>query len=176
MDYSLPGSSVCGIFQARILEWVAISFSRASSRPRDWTWVSCIAGGCFTIWATREVKYSITKINRETPITVTNKQLQRKLLLKGFSQTDGKKTTAGVTAAAFLQLDGMGTIPFGWTLDSGLWGTGWKHAKAAYRSQMWPLEQTACLRSVNGKISLHKLQCSGKVCLFIFFEMCPIST
>ena len=38
-DYSLPGSSVHGIFQARILEWVAISFSRGFSWPRDWTWV-----------------------------------------------------------------------------------------------------------------------------------------
>ena len=45
MDYSLPGSSVHGIFEARILEWVAISFSRGSSPPRDRTWVSCIAGG-----------------------------------------------------------------------------------------------------------------------------------
>ena len=55
MDYSLPGFSVHGIFQARILEWVAISFSRRSSRPRDWTCVSRIVGRCFTIWATREV-------------------------------------------------------------------------------------------------------------------------
>ena len=54
MDCSLPGSFVCGILQARILEWVAISFSRRSSQPRDGTWVSCIAGRCFTIWATRE--------------------------------------------------------------------------------------------------------------------------
>ena len=43
MDYSPPGSSVHGIFQARILEWVAISFSRASSRPRDRTHVSYIS-------------------------------------------------------------------------------------------------------------------------------------
>ena len=49
-----PGFSVLGILQARILEWVAISFSRGFSRPRDRTWVSCIAGRCFTIWATRE--------------------------------------------------------------------------------------------------------------------------
>ena len=41
-DYSLPGSSVHGISQARILEWVAISFSRESSWPRNWTQVSCI--------------------------------------------------------------------------------------------------------------------------------------
>ena len=54
MDYRLPGSSIHGIFQARVLEWVAISFSRGSSWPRDWTWVFCIAGRCFTVWATRE--------------------------------------------------------------------------------------------------------------------------
>ena len=54
MDCSLPGSMVHGIFQARILEWAAISFSRGSSQPRDQTWVSCIADRRFTIWATRE--------------------------------------------------------------------------------------------------------------------------
>ena len=54
MDCSLSGSSVYGIFQARVLEWVAISFSRGSSWPRDWNWVSHIAGRCFTISATRE--------------------------------------------------------------------------------------------------------------------------
>ena len=51
MDYSPPGSSVHGILQARVPEWVAISFSRGSSWPRDQTWVSCIARGFFTIWA-----------------------------------------------------------------------------------------------------------------------------
>ena len=45
MDFSLPGSSFHGILQAGILEWVAISFSRVSSQPRDWTEVSGIAGG-----------------------------------------------------------------------------------------------------------------------------------
>ena len=45
--YSLPGSSVHGISQARIVEWVASSFPRESSRPRDWTYVCCIAGGFF---------------------------------------------------------------------------------------------------------------------------------
>ena len=48
---SLPGSSVHGTFQARVLEWIAISFSRGSSRPRERTWVSRIAGGSFTVWA-----------------------------------------------------------------------------------------------------------------------------
>ena len=54
MDCSLPASSVHGIFQARILEWVAISFSRRSSRPRDQTHISCIAGRFFAVLATRE--------------------------------------------------------------------------------------------------------------------------
>jgi len=45
MDYSPPGSSLHRIFQAKILEWVAISFSRGSSELKNQTWVSCIAGG-----------------------------------------------------------------------------------------------------------------------------------
>ena len=48
MDCSPPGSSVHGIFQARVLEWVAISFSRGSSQPRYRTWIFHIAGRCFT--------------------------------------------------------------------------------------------------------------------------------
>ena len=50
-DCSPPGSSVHGILQARILEWVAISFSRGSSKNRDQTWISCIAFRIFTLWA-----------------------------------------------------------------------------------------------------------------------------
>ena len=53
MDCSPPGSSVHGILQARILEWVAIPFSWGSSSLRDWTWVSHIAARFFTIWVTR---------------------------------------------------------------------------------------------------------------------------
>ena len=48
MDDSLPGSVVHGIFQARILEWAVIPFSRGSSQPRDGTHISCIAGRFFT--------------------------------------------------------------------------------------------------------------------------------
>ena len=55
MDNCLLDSSVHGIFQARVLEWVAISFSRGSSWPRDRTWVSCIVDRHFTVGATREV-------------------------------------------------------------------------------------------------------------------------
>ena len=56
MDCSLPGSSVHGILQARILKWVP--YSRRSSQPRDWTQVSCIAGRFFTSWPTRETPRS----------------------------------------------------------------------------------------------------------------------
>ena len=59
VDCSPPGSSVHGILQARILEWVAISFSRGFSWPRDRTQVSRIAGRCFNLWATREAQLTV---------------------------------------------------------------------------------------------------------------------
>ena len=70
MDCSSQSSSVHGILQAVILEWVAISFSRGSSQPRDWTLVPCIAGGFFTEWTTRETRKerSISHWN-EVPIS-----------------------------------------------------------------------------------------------------------
>ena len=55
VDCSPLSSSIHGILQARILEWVAISFPRVFSQPRDQTQVSCIAGRCFNLWATRGV-------------------------------------------------------------------------------------------------------------------------
>ena len=54
MDYSPPGSSLHGIFQARILEWIAISFSRGSSPPRDQTHISPIDKWILSHWVTRE--------------------------------------------------------------------------------------------------------------------------
>ena len=51
MDYTVHGT-----LQVKILEWVAFPFSRGSSQPRDWTQVSCIAGGFFTNWAMREAQ------------------------------------------------------------------------------------------------------------------------
>ena len=65
MDYT-----VHGILQARILEWVAFSFSRGSSQPRDRTQVSCIVGRFFTSWATREALFSVVDgINRSWWLT-----------------------------------------------------------------------------------------------------------
>ena len=62
MDCRLPGSSVHGILQARILEWVVVPISRGSSLPRDQNGVSCIAGGFFTSWAAREAAPHLTHI------------------------------------------------------------------------------------------------------------------
>ena len=56
MDCSPPGSSVYGILQGRILEWVTISFSRGCSRQRDQTQLSCITGDFFTVWV---ISYSL---------------------------------------------------------------------------------------------------------------------
>ena len=50
MDYSPPGSSVHGILQARVLEWVAIPFSKGFSWPTVWTQVSCIAGRLYILY------------------------------------------------------------------------------------------------------------------------------
>ena len=60
VDCSPPGSSVQGILHARILEWVAIPFSRESSQPGGRTQVSCIKGRFFTIWAAREALSSVS--------------------------------------------------------------------------------------------------------------------
>ena len=61
VDDRPSGPSVRGTFQARTLEWFAISFSRGSSQPRNWTWVSCAAGRFFTDRATREGSLMILK-------------------------------------------------------------------------------------------------------------------
>ena len=73
-DCSSPGSSVHGILQPRILEWVAISSSKGSSSLRDWTQVSCIAGKLFTVWATREA-FSRTGLNSRKDCFILGKLL-----------------------------------------------------------------------------------------------------
>ena len=69
-----PGSSVCGILKARILEWVAIPFSEGSSWPWDQTWVSWIAGKFFTIWD--EYKW-IESIGTKKGVGKTSKRQRR---------------------------------------------------------------------------------------------------
>ena len=66
---NLMDSTIHRLLQARIMEWVALSFSRGSSQPRDRTQVSCIAGGFFTSWATREA-HLVVSDSLATPWTV----------------------------------------------------------------------------------------------------------
>ena len=80
MDYSLPESSVHGIFQARILEWVAISFFRGSSQPQNQTQVSCTAGRLFTFWASKEAQK--LKINGSIVGSKNKMAVLRLLLLR----------------------------------------------------------------------------------------------
>ena len=78
IDCSLPGSSVYGIFQARILEWVDISFSRGSSSPKDWTLVSCVSCICRKLiyhWVTWE-----THVDHSLPDSSLHGILQTKIL------------------------------------------------------------------------------------------------
>ena len=70
MDCSPPGSSVHGILQARILEWVAIPYSRRSSWPRNWTQVSSIAGRFFTEWAMWEAQNSSWVSIKKCPLPI----------------------------------------------------------------------------------------------------------
>ena len=76
MDCSLPGSFVHGISQARILESVAIPLSRGSSRPRDRTWLSSIAGRLVTVWTTRDHSVSdrLTPFRCESHLGLQKKQ------------------------------------------------------------------------------------------------------
>ena len=62
LDCRPPGGSVQGFCRARILEWVAIPFSRGSSRPRDQTWISSVAVRFFTVWATGEAPLGSYKV------------------------------------------------------------------------------------------------------------------
>ena len=80
---SLPGSAVYGIFQARILEWAAISFSRGSSQPKDWTQVSCIADRCFTVWATGN-------LIKPTPLNLIRSKNQFQITQNKFTQPSHK--------------------------------------------------------------------------------------
>ena len=94
MDCSPPGSSVLGILQARIQEWVAMPFSSGSLQPRDRTQVLCIAGRFFTIWATRKaLKYITVQFSRSVvsdswrPVKYSTPGLPVHCQLTEFTQT-----------------------------------------------------------------------------------------
>ena len=108
MDCSLPGSSVHGILQARVLEWVAISFSRGSSRPRDRTWVSHIVGGCFYHLShqgsPRPFRYDLNQIPYDYTVQVRNR-------FKGLDLIDRVPDELWNEVHDIVQKTGIKTIP-----------------------------------------------------------------
>ena len=96
MDCNMPGSSVSGIFLASILEWVAISSSRASSQPRDQTCVSCVScimGEFFTCWAIGEALFYNGAVTNNTAMNICIQVCVWTCLLSCF----GKIPRSGVT-------------------------------------------------------------------------------
>ena len=97
MDYSRPGSSVHGMLQARILEWLAIPFSRGSSWPRDWAPGACIAGRFYTVWATEKLERRGARKRRRVAMAT---QVEFELDLEGlggFCQMEKSKRKIPVT-------------------------------------------------------------------------------
>ena len=122
MDCSLPGSSLHGILQARVLEWVAISFSRGSSRPRDQTRVSCIPGRHFNLWATREAqgmcqKWDTSHIGFGLTLMTSSwldyiyKELFSKLMRKSTSLCTGAKSNLRDRVLGKVEKDSFITMP-----------------------------------------------------------------
>ena len=108
MACSLPGSSVHGILQARMLVWIAIPFSRGSSWLRGWTWVSCTAGRFFTIQAIGKPLY-MRQITLEKKLEVQG--IKQVLLLSNFPCSSvGKESTC--------KAGDRGSIP-GWRRSPG---------------------------------------------------------
>ena len=135
---SPPGSSVHGIFQAWILEWVAISFSRGSSQPRDRTRVSCIVGKRFTIWATREALRP-----RSQPKTKKKYPTSTSCLIRGVD----------------VRLSEMGRCAWGSQPTSWLAGERLSCSKKAGVRESWPCSRTSCLDRVfhHSQFSLRKV-------------------
>ena len=127
MGYRLPVSSVHGIFQAIVLEWIAISFSRGSSQPRDQTRVSHIVDRCFTFWATREVPelaethvYRVSNaiqpshpLSSASPPAFSRSQHQG-LSLSQFFASGGQSIGASASASV-LPMNIQNWFPLGWT-------------------------------------------------------------
>ena len=120
MDCNLPHSSVCGIIKARIFEWVAISFFRGSSWPRDRTQVCCIAGGFFTIWATREAtdnNNNNSKNNNTIAIGIQGCHMWERRFCEGIRTPvfcSCVVTNLPCDLSKFLLLSGFSILPMKW--------------------------------------------------------------
>ena len=101
MDCSLPGASVQGIFQERMQEWVAISFSRESCQARNWTPVSCIVGRSFTDWAMRKAPTSLVIVQKLFHEFICRWRFLNCGLLKIWMLPQNGKRRKGVTLPVF---------------------------------------------------------------------------
>jgi len=136
MDCSLAGSSVPGIFQARILDWVAISFSRGSSWPRDWTHISCIVGRFSATESLRKPKYKLDNQKNMTVVVWGRKNKTKKYRVTG------------------VNFDCMGKTGFFWGCDvcSERWTTRRRHRRTEQSRQ----------KNTNGKILSQRWAKTGK--------------
>ena len=134
-DYSPPGSSIHGIFQARILEWIAISFCRGSSQLRDQTQVSYIVDRLFTIWATREsLRYA-----GDTTLMAKSKELKSLLIsVKKESGKAGLKLNIQKT-----KIMAPGPIT-SWQID---WGKQWQILFSWALKSLWMVTATMKLKA-----------------------------
>ena len=112
MDCSPPGSSVHGILQVKILEWVAMPSFRGSSWPRDWTCVSCTGRQILYHWATREAR----ELHQVIEIDILVKK-EEKWKAK---RSDWSKATSKTSWANFFSFPGLKTILHGFILLSEL--------------------------------------------------------
>ena len=110
MDCSQPGSSVHGILQGRILDWVAIPFSRGSSRPRNRILFSWIAGRFFTIWTTREAP----PLFKRPPFTVHCRQPVPQLTYFFSQSTEKADSIFHLPSTPQLTLIGLPPPPHHW--------------------------------------------------------------
>ena len=127
MDCSLPGSSLHGILLARILEWVDISSSRESSRPRDWTHIfygSCIGRQILYHWATWEAQVPYIKWLKN------NRNLFLTVLEAGSSRSRCQHGQMGALSLVFLVVSLRSWRGWGCSLEPLLWG---------HQSQSWGL-------------------------------------
>ena len=112
MDCRLPGFSIHGILQARILEWAAISFSWESSQPRNQTQVSCIAGRFFTNWVIREAPPPASWVNYKT---IPSEFLLYSFGTSGILLKDSTDTSLSPTAWVNVPFIWENPLPKAWT-------------------------------------------------------------
>ena len=119
MDCGLPGSSVQGISQARMLEWVAISFSRGSSQSRDWIHVACLAGKFFTIEPPGKPKSKILlpKYYYSRPFFLSLFNLLGYSALQATDGSAGKNPPASGGDARDMDLMGLQRVGHAWVLE-----------------------------------------------------------